>query len=199
MIVAWVPRLGLRKNVPLFLFSHFFCHTSLQGRPRPVLLCLVVLKYDARWYATSGLLQTTWYDYCSGATSLCSITSFISPRYEVDLIPVLPCLVVLKYDARWYATSGLLQTTWYDYCSGATSLCPITRHTSLWGRPRPVLPCLVVLRYDARWYATNGLLQTTWYEYCSGATSLCPITRHTSLWSRPSFSSPLPGCAEIRC
>ena len=57
----------------LALFYHLFCYTSLRGRPRPVLTCLVVLKYDARWYATSGLLQTTWHD-CAGAIFLYSIT-----------------------------------------------------------------------------------------------------------------------------
>ena len=58
----------------LALLYHLSCYTSLRGRPRPVLPCLVVLEYDARWYATSGLLQTTWHDYCAGATFLYSIT-----------------------------------------------------------------------------------------------------------------------------
>ena len=61
-------------------------YTSLRGRPRSALPCLVVLGYDARWYATNGLLHTTWYDYCPGYTSLCSITSFVTLRYEVDLV-----------------------------------------------------------------------------------------------------------------
>ena len=138
MIVAWVPRLGLRKMyhsfysltssvtpryevdlvqfspawlcwstmlggtppvgyyrqpgmitvlvLPHSVLSFLYFHTSLRGRPRSVLPCLVVLRYDARWYTTNRLLHTAWYDYCPGYTSLCSITSFVTPRYKVDLV-----------------------------------------------------------------------------------------------------------------